>query len=111
MTHEYTLLVGGIVRARDDVPATALAYAHDTVVAIGSDDAIRGTSRGDSRVVELNGRIVAPIPASEGALEVGGPATFVVLAPDGVGVVAVVLDGRAVEGMLPGPDGTTAVSG
>ena len=110
MTHEYVLLVGGVVQAGDGVPATALAYAHDTVLAIGSDEAVHAVSRGDSRVVDLAGRIVTPADAG-GRLEVGGQATFAVLASDGATVLAIVRNGRAVEGTLPGPDGTPAIPG
>lgn len=98
MTHEYTLLVGGVVRPGGGAPeATALAFAHDTVLAVGSDAAIHGISRGDSRVVELRGRVVLP---GEGVvLASGAPASFSVI--DAAAVeVAVVIDGRVVRGVL-----------
>lgn len=105
VTHEYTLLLGGIVHPGGGAPdATALAYAHDTVLAVGSDEEVRAISRGDSRMVDLGGRIVVPTAGS--TLEPGAPATFRVLGPD-EGTVAVVRDGRVVEGTLGGP-GTTA---
>ena len=43
MTHEYTLLIGGtVITGRDEPDATAIAWAADTVIALGSDDEVRG---------------------------------------------------------------------
>jgi hypothetical protein len=98
MTHEYTLLLGGIVRQAGEAPGpTAIAFAHDTVLAVGSDDEVRAISRGDSHTIELGGRIVVP---DASPLEPGGPASFRILDTDGE-VVAVVRGGRIVEGRLP----------
>ncbi|HEY3336338.1 MAG TPA: hypothetical protein VGK16_13985 [Candidatus Limnocylindrales bacterium] len=100
MTHEYTLLLGGIVRPGGGAPdATALAYALDTVLALGTDDEVRAISRGDSHVVELAGRRVEA--AAGVVLEPGAPASFRIVDAS-AGVVAVVVAGRVVEGGLPG---------
>ena len=100
VTHEYTLLLGGIVRSGDGASdATALGYAHDTVLAVGSDSDVRAISRGDSHVVDLAGRTVI---APDGVvLEPGAPASFRVVDAT-ARVVAVVVDGHVVEGGLPG---------
>jgi hypothetical protein len=101
MTHEYTLLVGGVVRPGGGrAEATALAYAHDTVLAVGSDDEVRAISRGDSHVVNLAGRVV--IPGGGVVLEPGARASFRIV--DATAALAVVVDGHVVEGGLPGPD-------
>lgn len=125
MTHLYTLLVGGTVIPSGDAPdATAIAWAGDTILAIGDDDAIRAISRGDSHVVDLAGATVVALDPSGrpgwptgGALEVGGPANLVVLpedprphraSPPSGGLVrsseaiAVIEAGRVVAGRLPG---------
>lgn len=110
MTHEYTLLVGGVVIAGGGLPdASAIALAHDTVLLIGSDEDVRGISRGDSHVVDLGGRFVAPLGATPAAtLEVGGPADLAVfssdprLADSPPVPVAVVRAGHVVEGSLSG---------
>lgn len=110
MTHEYTILTGG--RVLDDadaaVPAaaaTAIAWAEDTVLAVGSDAAVRAVSRGDSRFHDLGGAVVRPLGGQR--LEPGAPADFAVLdgsgggAPGGPRRIAVVRGGRVVEGRLP----------
>ena len=59
----------------------AIAWAHDTVLAIGSEAEVRAISRGDSRVVSYPGAYVVPLGEP---LEVGGPADLLVLgAPPG----------------------------
>lgn len=101
MTHEYVLLTGGCIlrgAGRAGAGASAIAWAHGTILAIGSDAEVRAISRGDSRFVELAGAIVAPEPEG-GTLEVGGPADLVV--SDAAGsVVARVSGGRLVFGSL-----------
>ncbi|HEU0244373.1 MAG TPA: hypothetical protein VFQ75_10735 [Candidatus Limnocylindrales bacterium] len=100
MTHEYTLLLGGIIRPGGGASdKTALGYAHDTVLAVGSDAEVRAISRGDSHVVDLAGRTV--IAADGVVLEPGAAASFRVLDATGR-VVAVVVDGQVVEGALAG---------
>ena len=120
MTHRYTLLVGGTILPGGDEPeATALAWAEDTVIAIGSDAAIAGISRGDSHLVDLGGAFVVPLDAalelrwpSAATLDVGGPADLAVLEDDprevrargavALSAVAIVRAGRVVAGRLPG---------
>lgn len=85
MTHEYIIAVGGRVEAHrgadaDVWPATAIAWAADHVLAVGSDEVVRGISRGDSIFLDLDGCVVtaAAGEASRGAdavgLEVGSSA-------------------------------------
>ncbi len=118
MTHRYTLLVGGSVLAGADAPpATAIAWAHDTVLAIGSDEDVAAISRGDSPVVDLGGATVVPLGRDgdlrwppEAVLEVGGPADLAVLDDDPRRTLptrelrprALVRSGRVVAGRLPG---------
>ncbi len=110
MTHEYTVLTGGVVlRAGpgDAEPrATAVAWAEDTILAVGGDAEVRAISRGDSRFGDLRGAFVTPLG---NALEPGAPADFAILDhdPGASGVeprtVALVRGGRLVEGHLPLP--------
>src|SRR5574338_91651 len=90
VTHEYTILTGGTVipggRAAD---ATAIAWADGTILAIGTDEAVRGMSRGGSRFVDLRGATVIPLDVdgqlrwpSHAVLEVGGAADLAMLADD-----------------------------
>lgn len=116
MTHEYTVLTGGrVMRGGEQREATAIAWAADTVLAIGSDDEVRAISRGDSHFVDLAGLAVVPLGADDAVrwppeveLQVGGPADLAVLpvAPEGAMVdqapVAVVRGGRLVSGDLHG---------
>jgi predicted amidohydrolase YtcJ len=100
VTHEYTILTGGIVVCGGSAPdATAIAWAADTILAVGSDAAVRSISRGDSRFVELGGARVVPAVAGD-VLEPGSRADFVVLAADR-SRIAVLLAGRVVQGALP----------
>jgi hypothetical protein len=66
VTHEYTIAIGGLVgsqtRDRDDANATAIAWAADRVLAVGTDDAVRSISRGDSTFLDLGGCVVTAIP-------------------------------------------------
>ena len=49
VTHLYTLLLGGTVITSPGQPdVSAIAWAADTVIALGSDDNVRAASRGDS---------------------------------------------------------------
>ena len=97
MSHLYTLLVGGVVSPGGGAPeASAIAWAHDTVLMIGSDESVRAISRGDSHVVDIAGMTVVPLGEK---LEIGGPADLKVL--DGnSNAIAVVRAGRVVEGAL-----------
>ena len=90
MTHEYTLLIRGtIISGRDEPDVSAIAWAADTVIALGSDDDVRGTSRGDSHVIDLGGASVVGLGEgpdarwpTDATLEVGGRADLAVLESD-----------------------------
>lgn len=63
MTHEYIIALGGRVHALRDAeadvePASAIAWAADLVLAVGSDEVVRGISRGDSIFLDLDGCVV-----------------------------------------------------
>ena len=62
MTHEYVIAYNGRVEPRDDVAATAIGWAADAVLAVGSDEVVRAISRGDSTFIDLGGGIVTPLP-------------------------------------------------
>ena len=120
MTHRYAILGGGLViPGRDGPDASAVAWAEDTIIALGSDDDVAGISRGDSHVVDLAGRCVVPLDAGGGAswpaearIEVGGSANLAVLESDprdaaaapgrALRTVALIRSGRLVAGRLPG---------
>ncbi len=111
MTHKYTLLVDAVVLPGGGAPdATAIAWAEDTVIAIGNSEDVAAISRGDSHVFTLAGATV--VPRAGGVLEVGGPADLEVVEGDprtaalgGARVLAVVRGGQVVEGALPGASG------
>jgi predicted amidohydrolase YtcJ len=118
VTHLYTLLVGGtVITGRDDPDVSAIAWAGDTVIALGSDDDVRGTSRGDSHVIDLQGASVVALGEgpdahwpTDAALEVGGRADLAVLENDPrlldeiaehrLPALAIVRGGRVVAGRL-----------
>jgi hypothetical protein len=120
VTHRYTLLVGGtVISGRDEPDVSAIAWAADTVIALGSDDDVRGTSRGDSHVVDLGGASVValgegpdPCWPTDMTLEVGGRADLAVLELDPrrsdppagqrLTALALVRSGRVLAGRLPG---------
>jgi predicted amidohydrolase YtcJ len=78
MTHHYTVLVGGTVLTFDGAfpsdaascaagapdaagrRATAICYADERILAVGSDEAILALAGPDSAVVDLRGRAVLP---------------------------------------------------
>ncbi len=110
MTHLYTLLTGGTVLPGGDAPdATAIAWAGDTILAVGSDETVRAISRGDSHAFELGGAFV--VANGDGTLEIGAPADLAVLDGDPrdgaspIRTLAIVRGGRVVAGMLPGGTG------
>jgi len=127
MTHEYTLLIGGTVLPGGDAPdATAITWAGDTVLAVGTDGDVRAISRGDSHAFELGGAFVVPLGVGAGSdaawptgatLEIGGRADLAVLDRDPrladarnpgatpIRTLALVRGGRVVAGMLPGGTG------
>lgn len=120
MTHEYVLLVGGTVIAGGGAPdAAAIAWAEDTVIGLGDDAEVRGMSRGDSQVVDLDGAVVIPLGPgyearwpTDAILEIGGPADLAILdadprrfaSPDGgsLSARALICGGQVVSGSLPG---------
>lgn len=76
MTHEYVIGIGGRIAGTDPGagPApTAIAWAADAVLAVGSDETVRAISRGDSTFVDLDG---CTVTAGEHGtvLEPGAPA-------------------------------------
>lgn len=102
MTHEYTFLLGAtILPGAGRAPCEAVAWAHGTVLALGTDAEVRAISRGDSHVLGYPGAFVVPL--GEG-LDVGGPADMMVLAGDprtGAGAaapLAVIRHGRPADG-------------
>ncbi|MEP7378019.1 MAG: hypothetical protein ABI725_00495 [Chloroflexota bacterium] len=112
MTHEYTILFGGTVLAGAEAPVcSAICWAHDTVLLLGTDAEARAVSRGDSHFIDLHGAFVVPL---EGKLEVGGPADLAVVASDPrVGAfqtLATVRSGRFVDKWPAGYDAAQAVS-
>jgi hypothetical protein len=66
VTHEYVIAYNGIIEPRGDVAATAIGWAATAVLAVGSDQAVRAISRGDSTFIDLRGGIVTPLPADIG---------------------------------------------
>lgn len=113
MTHEYVILRGGrVVPRRDEPDATAIAWARDTILFVGTDEDATGISRGDSHFHELDGAVVLPIDATgrpdptAGILEIGAPADFAIVDADpradpSARVIALVRGGRVVDGALP----------
>jgi predicted amidohydrolase YtcJ len=120
VTHRYTLLIGGtVISGHDEPDVSAIAWAADTVIALGSDDDVGGSSRGDSHVFDLGGASVVALGAGTGAcwpsdatIEVGGRADLAVLESDPrlvdahgeqqLSALALVRGGRVVAGRLPG---------
>jgi len=104
VTHEYTILLGGTVIPGGGAPeATAVAWAHDTVLLVGSDEDVRAISRGDSHFFDLGGRFVVPL---DGPLDPGSQADLAVFEHDPRTTesplirLAVVRAGRVIEGRL-----------
>jgi predicted amidohydrolase YtcJ len=66
VTHEYVIALGGRILASpadpDAPPPTAIAWAADRVLAVGSDADVRAISRGDSTFLDLGGCVVTPLP-------------------------------------------------
>jgi hypothetical protein len=83
MTHEYVIALGGRILgsggsrvdgAAGDADgtrdiATAIAWAADRILAIGTDDAVSSISRGDSTFLDLDGCGVTGIPRDLEAAE------------------------------------------
>jgi hypothetical protein len=64
MTHEYVIGLSGLVgrRVGAEPAPTAVAWAADRVLAVGSDVAVRSISRGDSVFLDLAGCWVTALP-------------------------------------------------
>jgi hypothetical protein len=66
VTHEYVIALYGRIDAHrpDDAgPApTAIAWAADHVLAVGTDDIVRAISRGDSTFLDIEGCVVTALP-------------------------------------------------
>jgi predicted amidohydrolase YtcJ len=118
VTHLYTILVRGtVLPGRDAPPVAAIAWAGDTVIGLGSEAEVRGLSRGDSDVVDLDGAFVLPLgPAGSpvwppgATLEIGDRADLAIVAgdprlgqPAGMTrpTLALIRDGVVVGGGLP----------
>jgi predicted amidohydrolase YtcJ len=120
VTHRYTLMIRGtVISGRDEPDVSAIAWAADTVIALGNDDEVRGTSRGDSHVIDLGGASVVALGEGpdvcwppDTTLEVGGRADLAVLESDPrlidgpagrrLSALALVRGGHVVAGRLPG---------
>ncbi len=75
MTHAYVICVNGKVNPREPgatgsgatesaaKQSTAIAWAADHVLAVGTDDTVRAISRGDSTFLDLRGCVVTALPA------------------------------------------------
>lgn len=99
MTHEYVIALGGHVRgavAESGTQATAIAWAADRVLAVGSDERVRAISRGDSTFLDLEGATVASLDPSV-VLEPGTEADLAFWR-DGADPIAVVRAGAFTEG-------------
>lgn len=64
MTHEYVIALNGHIEPDPggDSEETALAWAADSVLAVGPDEVVRAISRGDSTFLDLAGCLVTPLP-------------------------------------------------
>ena len=77
MTHEYVIALGGVILPPGppiDPPSTAIAWAADRVLAIGSDDVVRAISRGDSTFLRLDGCAVTQAPSDIDRAQTAVPA-------------------------------------
>ena len=64
MTHEYVIALHGHIEPDPGGGSeeTALAWAAESVIAVGPDDVVRAISRGDSTFLDLCGCVVTPLP-------------------------------------------------
>ena len=66
VTHEYVIGLGGRIDPRTAAPAettrTAIGWAADRVLAVGTDDGVRAISRGNSTFLDLHGCVVTALP-------------------------------------------------
>lgn len=95
--------------------ASAITWAEGTVLALGTNEQVRGVSRGDSHLVDLRGAFVVPVGPDEAVcwppestLAIGSPADLAVLSGDprvdgeaGLLPLAVVRGGHVVRGRWP----------
>ncbi len=66
MTHEYVIALGGVILPPGppvDPPPTAIGWAADRVLAVGTDEVVRAISRGDSTFLRLDGCAVTQAPS------------------------------------------------
>jgi uncharacterized Zn-binding protein involved in type VI secretion len=108
MTHEYVIATGGLILGADPTAgasATAIAWAADRVLAVGSDEVVRAISRGDSTFIDLDGCAVTRHgyerglePLEPGPLEPGSPADLAFWAGDPPRIVATVRAGAFTDG-------------
>lgn len=99
MTHEYVIATGGHVHgvaAERSPEPTAIAWAADRVLAVGSDADVRSISRGDSTFLALDGAAVTALDPAM-TLEPGSPADLAFWR-DGPDPVAVLRAGHFTEG-------------
>ena len=73
MTHEYVIGLGGRIEPHglgpSDTAPTAIGWAADRMLAVGSDDVARSISRGDSTFLDLGGCVVTALPDDTGRAE------------------------------------------
>jgi hypothetical protein len=73
MTHEYVIALHGRIETnatdQEEPQASAIAWAADHVLAVGSDDVVRAISRGDSTFVDLAGCVVTALPSDPAAAD------------------------------------------
>ena len=64
MTHEYIIGLGGRIEPAGEQHegATAIGWAADSILAVGSDRDVRAISRGDSTFLDLGGCHVTALP-------------------------------------------------
>jgi hypothetical protein len=100
MTHEYVILIGGVVAAPVEGYAapSAVAWALDTILAVGGDADVLAISRGDSRVADLRGALVTP--AGTATLNPGDRADFTIRDASTREVIAEIRGGRVVAGQV-----------
>jgi len=104
VTHEYTILTGGVIAGGDaSIRPTAIAWAEGTVLAVGDDATVRAVSRGDSHFADLRGALIRPL--GEAPLEPGDSADFEIRDATGMTTIAVVRGGHLVEGAFAGLTG------
>ena len=61
MTHEYVIALNGVVQATT-ARATAVGWADEFILAVGTDESVRAISRGDSTFLDVEGCAITPLP-------------------------------------------------